>query len=161
VPRRISRETALARVAAERPEGCLICGILSGQAGRVWVLREGAHTVTVLSRYPRGWGQSMVLLRRHATTFSQVTPESWLEACDEARLIAARMEAVLTPLRCYISSLGTWREDLPMSSPHLHIHVDPIYNPEDRPRTVFTHRHGVLEADEAEWEALAARLRQG
>lgn len=159
MPWRITRDEALVRIAAEAPGGCLICGILSGRAGRVWVLREGTHTVSVLSRYPRSWGQSMVLLRRHTTTFSDVTPEEWQEASAEAHRIAARIESSLAPLRCYVSSLGTWREDLPMSSPHLHIHVDPVYDSGARPRTIFTHQHGVMAGEDAEWEALQARLR--
>ncbi|MFT5679979.1 MAG: diadenosine tetraphosphate (Ap4A) HIT family hydrolase [Myxococcota bacterium] len=159
MPWRITRDEALDQIAAEAPGGCLICGILSGRAGRVWVLQEGEHTVSILSRYPRNWGQAMVLMRRHTTTFSDVTAAEWQEACEEARRIAARVESELVPLRCYISSLGTWREDLSMSSPHLHIHIDPVYDPEDRPRTVFTHQHGVMAGEESEWMALQAILK--
>lgn len=159
MPQKISREEALTRIASERGDtGCLICAIRSGEAGPVWTIREGPHTHSVLSRYPRNWGQAMVLMKRHTTTYTEVTPGEWLEGCLEAQRIAARIEVTLKPLRCYISSLGTWRKDLPMSSPHLHIHIDPVYNAEDRPRTIFTHSLGVLEAEEAEWMTLRGLL---
>lgn len=45
-----------------------------------------------------------------------------------------------------------------MSSPHLHLHVIPIYEPDDKPSRVLTWEHGVLVLSDAELAALAAEL---
>ncbi|MEL6344382.1 MAG: HIT family protein [Myxococcota bacterium] len=136
-----------------------MCAILAGDAGPLRVVEEGRAVRAVLSRYPRTWGQVLIILRRHVTTFNDVSAEEWGEACHLARELAQRIETRLSPLRCYVSCLGTHRTDVPMSSPHLHLHIDPIYDPEDRPRTILTHKHGVLEAHEEEWDSLKALLK--
>ena len=136
-----------------------MCAILSGEAGPVWALHTTPQAAVVLSRYPRCWGQAMVLLRRHVTCYGEVHEAEWLEACALARRAAVQIEQHLSPVRCYISSLGAARTDLPMSAAHLHIHIDPVYSLDDRPRTILTLEHGVLAASPEEWAALQARLR--
>ena len=159
MPRRIERDVAVARAVAERPEGsCLVCAILAGDAGPTWVLHEGEHVRVVLSRYPRNWGQAMILLRRHVTGFTDLEPREWAEASEAAYYVASRMELVLQPVRCFVSCLGTAHADLPMSSPHMHLHVDPVYDLDQRPRTTFTLEFGVVEGEPDEWEALRASL---
>lgn len=158
--RRISGAQAQALATAERRPGtCLACAILSGGAGVVYPLHQGRHGVVILNRYPRAWGQVMVLLREHVTSFGQLDPEAWRELADLSRIAAVRVEQALDPLRVFVSSLGTHRDDLPMTTPHLHVHVDPIYDPEDRPRTVYTSTRGLLQADPGDWRALQERLR--
>jgi diadenosine tetraphosphate (Ap4A) HIT family hydrolase len=150
---------AIARVLAEREEtGCLVCAILGGRAGPVHVLHEGSSTRTVLSRYPRHWGQTMVLVKPHITRFSELAHEQWIEATSAAYTAARRIEEALGPVRCFVSCLGTARTDLPMSCPHIHVHIDPIYDRNERPSEVFTLDQGVLEAEDHEWQALRERL---
>ena len=158
MPRPITRADAIRRAAAERPPGCLICALRDGLAGPTYELHRSEHAIAVLSRYPRSWGQAMVLLCRHAVRFTDVSEPEWEDANRLALMTARRLEEVRSPLRCYVSSLGTHRTDLPMSSPHIHLHVDPIYDPSAKPSTVFTMQPGLLEADEAEWEELRASL---
>ncbi len=159
MPKRIERDVAVTRAVAERPEGsCLVCAILAGEAGPTWVVHEGEHVRVVLSRYPRNWGQAMVLLRRHVTSFSALDPMEWAEATEAARRTAVQMEKVLDPVRCFVSCLGTAHSDLPMSSPHMHLHVDPVYDADQRPRTTFTLEFGVMEGEPHEWEELRAAL---
>jgi diadenosine tetraphosphate (Ap4A) HIT family hydrolase len=162
VIRRISRELAAVRAAGERPPGsCLVCAILAGSAGPVHVLHQGRSVRAVLNRYPRGWGQAMVLLERHVTRFEHLREEEWAEASSAALALARRMELELRPLRVYVSSLGSPRGDLALSTPHLHVHVDPIFSQDDRPSTVFSSEAGLLEADPEDWEALRGRLAFG
>lgn len=124
----------------------------------MWTLHDGEHVQVVLSRYPRNWGQAIVLLRRHVTCFAELDPSEWAEATEAAHRTAVRMEEVLKPIRCFVSCLGTARTDLPMSSPHMHLHVDPVYDADDRPRTIFTMQFGVMAGEPDEWEALRASL---
>lgn len=37
---------------------------------------------------------------------------------------------------------------------HLHLHVLPVHDPEDRPASVFSWQEGVYVAERREWEAL-------
>lgn len=63
-------------------------------------------------------------------------------------------ERALRSARCYVASLGAASDDLPMTSPHLHLHVIPIYKAEDKPSAVLTWDRGVTIADEEEWAEL-------
>ena len=160
MPARLPREEAIARIHAERDprEPCLVCALRDGVAGPRYVLAETKHTVTVLTRYPVRWGHALVLLREHATTFTSVNREAWSELADESRRIARGVERALSPKRCYVASLGSVDDSLPMTSSHLHMHVIPIYDASDRPGTVLRWNDGVLSAERDEWEALQARL---
>jgi diadenosine tetraphosphate (Ap4A) HIT family hydrolase len=159
MPRRISKEEAIARALAEREqEGCLVCALLAGRAGPMYLLHQGVHARALLSRYPRNWGQALILIETHTTRFSELDPEVWREANELAYAVARRLEQTLSPIRCFVTCLGTARTDLPMSSPHIHLHVDPVYDPDERPSTVLTLEHGALEAEPEEWEALRALL---
>ena len=64
---------------------------------------------------------------------------------------------MLAPARCYVASLGT-DADVPMSSPHVHLHVVPVER-DERPRDVLTWEHGVLVPSDVDLADLAARLR--
>jgi diadenosine tetraphosphate (Ap4A) HIT family hydrolase len=156
MPDVISREEALARLDGRR--GCVVCAQLDGTLGKPWLLAAGAHAVAFLPRYASRWGHVMVALREHVVRFGDLDDEAWREASDMALGAARTLERALTPVRCYIASLGTARDDLPMTSPHLHLHVIPLYDPDDKPSTVLSWSHGVHVAPETEWARLAARL---
>lgn len=159
MPRPIPREEALRRIGRERDgAGCFICGLLDGTPAPVYVLDRTPRTTVILSRYPRKWGHLMVLVNDHVTSFSDLPAAAWDEAARQARRAARVLERALRPLRCYVASLGSPHETLPMSSPHLHLHVVPIEDPEEKPGLIFTWEAGVLEAEPAEWEALHAEL---
>jgi diadenosine tetraphosphate (Ap4A) HIT family hydrolase len=159
MPVRIQRDVAVARVAAEREgEPCLICALRDGRAGAGPILRETRHTVTVLDRYPARWGHVLILLREHCESLADVGDDAWTEAGREALRAGRALEATLRPLRCYIGSFGTSRDIVAMSSPHLHLHVIPVYDAADRPSTVLTWREGVYAATEDEWSALRDRV---
>ena len=83
----------------------------------------------------------------------------WAAASALAREAAIAAEGALDPARCYVAALGTSEAGLPMTFPHLHLHVIPVPDARLRPREVLTWQNGVLDAEEAEWEALAESLR--
>lgn len=127
-----------------------MCGILRGADGPPLVVAERDDAVVVVPRYGVRWGHLLVALRPHITRLSQLPRPAWLNACELAYEAACAAEQVLSPLRCYVASLGTPRDDLPMTSPHLHLHVVPIYELDDRPGEVLTWRHGVVTGSDEE-----------
>ncbi len=156
---RIPREEAVARVAGERGDAsCLVCAIRDGRLGAPHVLAQGRWCRVVLARYALRRGHALVLVDEHVTRFSDVDDATWAEATALALVTARRIERALAPVRCYVASLGSAQPDLPMSSPHLHLHVVPIYEPDDKPSRVLTWAHGVLAPSEAELRALAGEI---
>jgi len=70
------------------------------------------------------------------------------------------LERVLEPVRTFVAVLGASR-GLPMSFPHFHVHVLPVYETGEgaRPAHVFSWSIGVLVYEDAEARELAAKLR--
>lgn len=159
MPRRIARAEAVERALAERGgAACLICALRDGVAGPRMVIAEGEHTLVLLSRYPLRWGHALVAIRRHVERFVDVGDAAWAEAGRAALRTARALERTLAPVRVYVASLGATAADLPMSSPHLHLHVVPLYDPGDRPSAVFTLSEGTYDGSDAEWAELRGRL---
>ncbi len=155
MPTVISRERAIARL--DPGADCLICELLR-PAAEPLTIAESARVVVLLPRFATRWGHVMVVPREHVTSFSDVTDALWEESSRLALCAARAIERSMSPLRCYVASLGAPREDLPMTSAHLHVHVIPIYDVADRPRTVLTWSNGVHVGTEAEWHDLRDRL---
>ncbi|MBP7515074.1 MAG: HIT family protein [Flavobacteriales bacterium] len=159
MPRIIERQEAVDRInSILEPGECLACWILRSE--RRYVLHKGAHSLVVLSEFPRTWGQTMILLNTHKTSVSDTTEDEWREMMENVRRTSLVLERTLKPLRCYISSLGA-TENLPNTCPHLHFNVLPIYNREERPSDIFTWKNGVFAADEPEWSGLFNDLMRG
>jgi diadenosine tetraphosphate (Ap4A) HIT family hydrolase len=162
VPELVSKSLAVARLERESPPGeCVICALRDGRAGHRYMLAETPHTTTLLSRYPRRWGHVIVLVNAHVTRFSEVADGAWREASEQALRAARAVERALAPARCYVASLGTVRDDLPMSSPHVHLHVVPTYDAADRPKTVFDSQPGFYSGEDAEWDELHRAVLEG
>jgi hypothetical protein len=70
------------------------------------------------------------------------------------------LEQELRPERVYVAALGASRS-LPMSFPHHHVHVVPVYETGEaaRPARVFSWSSGVVRYAEDEARSLCARLR--
>lgn len=154
--RRVPRAEALAALRRRPPPACLICDLV---ARRRRVVAETPRSLAVLDAFPRQWGHTLVMPKRHATRFAELGPAGFVDAAALAARVASALEGLLPPARVYVASLGTDRLDLPMSSPHLHLHVLPVPDPRLRPREVLTWRRGVVAASPAEWSALRRGLR--
>jgi diadenosine tetraphosphate (Ap4A) HIT family hydrolase len=155
---RIGRDEAVARVRAGALDACLVCGLLAASTGPPAPLRRTAHATLVLARYALRPGHLLVLANRHVTRFQDLADDEWIDMTRLAHQAARALEQELAPLRCYVASLGTGSHDVPMSSPHLHIHVVPISSADDKPASVLTWQHGVYVDEGAAWEALVGRI---
>lgn len=160
MPELISRAEAVRRVAAERAASaaeCLICGLLSGALGRRRAIVRRRRSTLLLTEYPVRWGHLLVALNDHVTSFSDLDPAAFSEATDLAREAAVSLERIFRPARCYVASLGA-ADDRLITTAHLHLHVVPVDDPDDRPCRVFTWERGIVSAQPAEWDALHAQL---
>jgi diadenosine tetraphosphate (Ap4A) HIT family hydrolase len=154
MPHRISREEAVARLPSS--DGCALCALVATEDADT--LGGDGEIVVRLSRYPVQWGHVMVVPRTHVERFGDLELATWLRTNELAHRAARAIEAALAPSRCYIASLGAARADLPMTFPHVHINVIPVFDSNARPREILTWQHGVLDGSEEEWAELRASL---
>lgn len=157
MPTRIDRADAVAQI--DLPSGkCLACELLAGRFGEPLIVFSTETVVALLPRQGTVWGQVLVLPRAHLTTFESTPVGLWLAMSEVSHRVARALERVFKPARCYVASLGTAREDVPMSSPHLHFHVMPVMDPDARPRQILTWSNGVVVGTEAELASLREQL---
>lgn len=157
MPHRISRERVLERLTAEAPSACWMC-VLARPEDRALCLAHTDRATVRLSRYPTRWGHVLVIPRAHVERFEALDEDTWLEATKLAHRAARALERVLRPSRCYVASLGTSEPELPMTFPHLHVHVIPVDEPGARPSEVLTWQHGLYDGTDDEWRELHAAL---
>jgi diadenosine tetraphosphate (Ap4A) HIT family hydrolase len=151
MPERITKEEALARVAAAVPPGtCAVCHVVATEAP---LAARGAAVLT-FNRFPLRWGHLLVAPRRHVTSFLDLGDAEHADAAALSLAAARAVEQAISPARVYVASLGAAQDGLPMTSPHLHWHVVPVASPDDRPSEVLTWSAGVLAASTQEWSAL-------
>lgn len=155
MPTLIPRGEALARIRAEGGDPpCLMCAIAARCVGEVHAIHEDDEMLVFLPRYVRCWGHLCVMPKAHVVSYRGAPPRTWLRM-NELALEAARViEALRAPRRCYVASTGSSAGELTQSSMHLHVHVIPVHDPEDRPASVFSWQEGVYVAERGEWEAL-------
>jgi histidine triad (HIT) family protein len=160
MPRLIPRAEALDRIRREggEPE-CLMCAIRDRRVGPVHAVYEDDAMLVMLPRYVRRWGHAMVMPKLHVVSYAEVEPAVWLEACRLALVTARVIESVMRPRRCYVASTGSSAGELTQTSRHLHVHVIPLYEPDDKPADIFSWSDGVYVGEPDEWEALAASYR--
>jgi histidine triad (HIT) family protein len=132
----------------------------AGHPAGIEVLAESPAAVAVLDWLGVRRGHALVILRRHVESVAEVP---WSEYAEVQRLAweAARaMERVLSPKRIFVASLGSAKR-LPISFPHHHVHVIPLYDGGeiDRPSEVLTWRNGVVLYAPEEAAELGAALR--
>jgi diadenosine tetraphosphate (Ap4A) HIT family hydrolase len=160
MPTLISKHEAALRIARERGDhACALCALNLNPLGIEYRLDETQHCIAFLPQYARQWGHVMILFREHLTSYRDLSDEQWASANALALKAAQAAEKVLHPVRCYIASLGAAVEH-PMTFPHLHLHMVPVYSTTDTPSSIFTTRDGVLTAETHEWAALHKELRE-
>jgi len=155
MPQLITRDAALARIRAEgNSPPCLMCAVRDRQVGPTYAVYEDDEILVLLPRYVRRWGHLVVMPRDHVTTYTGVAPALWTRINEDALRAARMLEAIRAPLRIYITSTGSSAGELTQTSMHLHVHVIPLYDSDDRPADVFSWQTGVYVAEHDEWEAL-------
>ena len=162
MPRLISRAEALSMILAEgKSPPCLMCAINERRVGAVYSIYEDDELLVMLPRYVRRWGHVLVTPKPHHTAFSTVDPVLWARTNQLAHQAARMLERVMQPRRVYIASTGSSAGEITQSSMHLHIHVIPLYEPDDKPADIFSWTGGIYIGEPAEWEELQARYRAG
>lgn len=155
MPELLKREEAIAAVLALVPPGaCSMCWVLEHERP----LASNDAAVMTLNAFPLRWGHILVTLRRHVTAFSHISEDEHALATKLVHDAARRIEATLAPPRVFTASLGCSIEGLRVTTPHLHWHVVPIADEDERPVDVFTWQHGILRGSGAEWAELRGAL---
>lgn len=155
MPRKVSRQSAIDAVTRETPAGsCPMCLLAGGERA----LAQNDAAMVVTNRYPLRWGHLLVVAKRHVTSFSAVNDRDYALHSELVLASARALERVLSPARVFVASLGSSSEGLLITTPHLHTHLVPVAETDQRPAEVFTWANGVLEADPEEWTELDASL---
>jgi diadenosine tetraphosphate (Ap4A) HIT family hydrolase len=136
-----------------------MCAIRDRAAGPTLVVHEDEGQLVILPRYVRRWGQVMVMPKHHATSFADVDDATWRETNALALRAARTVERALSPRRCYVASTGSSAGEITQSSTHLHVHVIPLHDADDRPADIFSWADGVFIAEPDEWSELLERIR--
>lgn len=163
---RVTKDEALARLSAEvealphHLAGCSMCGLVEGYPQGTERIGENGAAIAVLDRYATRPGHLLVVLRRH---IESLTALGWEEYADVQKLaweLARAVERALSPKRIYMASLGA-ASNVPMSFPHVHLHVIPLYDggTGDRPAEVLTWQNGVMMYEEGEAAQISAQIR--
>lgn len=160
MPTLIPRDEALRRIEAEggAPQ-CLMCAIVRREVGAVHAIAEDDAMLVMLPRYVRRWGHVMVIPKPHVTRFDEVDPDLWARTNQLAHQAARMVERVMRPRRCYVASTGSSAGELTQTSRHLHVHVIPLYEADDKPSDIFSWSEGVYVGAPEEWAELTARYR--
>ena len=144
VPTLISRAEALDRISRARGEApCLMCAIVARGVGEVVAVYEDDEHLVSLPLYVRRWGHVLVTLKKHVTSYTEVDTDLWARTNALALKTARAIEKARAPRRIYVASTGSSGGELVNCSEHLHVHVVPLYEKDDRPADVFSWQAGV------------------
>jgi histidine triad (HIT) family protein len=166
MPRTVQKPEALELLEQNRREllpsgdGCMMCALVRRSNESFELLRESEHGVALLDRFGSREGHIIVISRRHVEDTSQLPWETYSDLQRLAYEASAALRRAFNPARIFIAILGASTE-LPMSFPHFHIHVLPVYETDERarPAFVFSWSAGVLVYEDREARELAERLR--
>lgn len=166
MPRTVEKPEALSLLAENRREllgdqdGCVMCALVARASSAAELIHETEHGVVLLDRFGTREGHLLVVSRVHVEDTLNLGFGVYQELQRLAYEGAGVLTRVLCPARVFIAVLGA-SAALPMSFPHFHIHVLPVYETDERarPAYVFSWSAGVLVYEDAEAQALVQRLR--
>lgn len=157
MPQLIPRDEALARIIAEGGSPvCLMCAIRDHKVGDTHIIHEDDEMLVTLPRYVRRWGHVMVMPKRHVTSFSAIDVSMFTRMSQLSFYCSRMVERVQKPRRVYVASTGSSAGEITQSSEHLHVHVIPLYDVDDKPSSIFSWAEGVYVAEREEWQDLRA-----
>lgn len=160
MPTLISRAEALRRIEEEgKKPACLMCAIVGRKVGEVHAVYEDEAMLVMLPRYVRRWGHVMVVPKPHVVDFAGASAELWARTSQLAHQTARMVERVMRPRRVYMASTGSSAGELTQTSMHLHVHVIPLYEADDKPSDIFSWNEGVYVGAPEEWAELLAKYR--
>ena len=160
----VDKPEALAALEAHRQEllpggdGCIMCAVVARSSD---VVAEGPSAVVILDRFASRIGHLLVIPRAH---IERLTDLAWDDYAALQRLgfeACHAIERVYAPKRVYVASLGT-TTPLVGSYPHIHLHVVPIYEDDERarPAAVFSWSAGIVLYEDTEATEHASALRR-
>jgi diadenosine tetraphosphate (Ap4A) HIT family hydrolase len=166
VPRIVEKAEALELLEQNRRKllgdegGCTMCALVRHAPASDDLLAESEHGVALLDRFGGSPGHALVIAREHreeATELGWPAYSGLQRLAYEASLAQRR---ALEPARIFVAVLGA-STPLPMSFPHFHIHVLPVYGNDERsrPAHVFSWSAGVVLYTDAEAGELTRRLK--
>ena len=166
MPRTVEKPEALELLAENRRvllgggDGCVMCALVRRSRESAELVAESAAGVVMLDRFGSRPGHAIVIARNHV---EETTALGWPVYAELQRLAyqaCTALERTLAPARIFVAVLGASAQ-LPMSFPHFHVHVLPVYDTDERarPAHVFSWSAGVLVYEDEEARDLAARLR--
>lgn len=159
MPQLIPRHEALARIVAEGGSpACLMCAVRDRKVGDTHAIHEDDEMLIILPRYVRRWGHVMITPKVHVTSFMSIDPRMFMRMSVLSLQCSRMVERALKPRRVYVASTGSSAGEITQSSEHLHVHVIPLYEVDDKPSSIFSWSEGVYVAERDEWEALRASL---
>lgn len=157
MPTLIPRDEVIRRIHEEGGSPpCLMCAIAARRVGELHVVFEDERALVFLPRYVRRWGELCVMPKVHVTSFTALDEDTWLHIQALVRRGARVIERLRAPRRCYVAMTGSAAGELTQSSEHLHAHVLPIVDADDRPSRALSWETGVLVATREEWLQLQA-----
>lgn len=168
MPRLIDKSQALRLLAVEREalltedHDCLLCALVRRAVARSDVIAENEQGVVLLDRFGSREGHLIIVSRRHVEKTTALAFAEYVELQRLAYEACVAIERCLAPLRTFVAVLGA-SDPVPMSFPHFHIHVLPVYEAGEaaRPANVLSWTtSGVLVYEDSEARALVARLRE-
>jgi histidine triad (HIT) family protein len=148
--------------AAER---CVMCALATRTSAK-HVIHEDRVCRVVLDALGNRPGHLLVIPKRHAESFTSLSLAEYQSLQTSVFYAARAVEATLRPRRVFVASTGA-SDELPMSFPHFHVHVIPVYESDERarPASVLSWSEGVVAYEEREADelshALAARWNYG
>lgn len=155
MPQLIPRHEALRRIIAEGGAPvCLMCAVRDRQVGDTHVIHEDHELLVILPRYVRRWGHVMIMPKVHVTSFMAIDPALFVRMSILSLQCSRMVERVQKPRRVYVASTGSSAGEITQSSEHLHVHIIPLYEVDDKPSSIFSWSEGVYVAERDEWEAL-------
>jgi diadenosine tetraphosphate (Ap4A) HIT family hydrolase len=152
--RRVDFEALRARLGGR----CFICELLAGSPEfRHHVVYEDEDAIAFLNAYPSLNGHVLVAPREHREEVTgDFTLEEYLALQAVVHRVGEAIRRVVPTERLYVLSLGSRQ-----GNSHVHWHLAPLPPglPFAEQQLAALDRNDVLDLDEAELEALAARLR--
>jgi len=139
---------------------CLPCALIRGKPEGLDLVAEGEHGVVLLNRFAQRRGHLIVWSKRHVEHIHELDRSSYTGLQSLAHDACVALQQALTPLRVFSAVLGS-TTPLPNSYAHLHVHVIPVYERDERarPARVLSWSEGIVVYDDAEAAALTRQLR--
>jgi diadenosine tetraphosphate (Ap4A) HIT family hydrolase len=139
---------------------CFACALVAADDRTARCIAESSHGLVVLNRFGARERHLLVVARRHVEHIHELAWEVYADLQRLAYQATRMLHARDRPARIYTAVFGSGNP-LPMSYPHLHVHVVPVMDSSERARStrVFSWSDGVVLYDNDEAAALTAELR--